>query len=90
MRLLGLFLLEIKMNIPEFFEACKKFDWYYEFSDDGRVWREGTAAREKLLKEAKDDLVKKQIFTDWSNYMFTGEGWSTPKAPEPKLENYHD
>jgi hypothetical protein len=78
------------MNTEQFFNACKNFDWYYDFSDDSRVWRNGTAAKEKLLNEAKSDPIKMKIFTDWNKHMFSGESWSTPRTIKPELEHYHD
>lgn len=76
------------MKVKEYFEECMRFDWYYNFSDDGGVWRAGTEAKEKLIAEAETDPVKMKIFGDWNKHMFSGNGWSTPQAPKPELENY--
>jgi hypothetical protein len=32
----------------------KNFDWYYEYSDDGRVWRAGVAAEQEIEKLMSD------------------------------------
>jgi hypothetical protein len=77
------------MNIKEYFEACKNFDWYYSFSDDHRVYTRESANEKKLVAEYKNDPIKEKIFKDWSKHVFSGKGWSTAQAPKPELENYH-
>jgi hypothetical protein len=77
------------MNIQEYFEACQQFDWFYDYSDDHRVYTRESANEKKLTDEAELDPIKKNIFNDWSKYMFSGESWRTVKAPKPILENYY-
>lgn len=43
------------MNTEEYTEALKAHDWYYEWSDDHRVWQKGTEAAKKL-REAQARL----------------------------------
>lgn len=82
----GVSTLEIHMTKEEYFHACKHFDWYYDYSDDHRVWKNGNARKAQLLAEAKDDLVKMQIFNDWSKYIFSNR----ETIPQPELENYSE
>ena len=74
--------------MEEFFNKCATFDWFYSFSDDGRVYRSGHQQEQQLVKEAKTDPIKLKIWNDWGKHMFGGEGWSTPATPKPKLEDY--
>jgi len=39
-------------NLNEFYQRCENFDWYFDFSDDGRVFREGASGYAKLEAEA--------------------------------------
>jgi hypothetical protein len=73
------------MNTEQFFNACKNFDWYYNYSDDHRVWRSGEAASKQLLEESKTDPIKSKIYTDWCIYIN-----SSRRNEQPKWENYHD
>lgn len=75
------------MTNEEFFEACRCHDWFYDFSDDPRVYRRGYAARQKI-RSATDNAVKQKMYTAWYNYMFSGPAFKTERAPEPKLEHY--
>lgn len=47
------------------------FDWYYDYSDDSRVWQSGKANRQALLDEASKHPILAQAFTAWSNFIFT-------------------
>lgn len=48
----------MKVNMSNIFQEYEKqleyHDWYYEMSDDPKVYREGREARQKLEKLAKD------------------------------------
>lgn len=79
----GVYTLEIQMTKEEYFHACKHFDWYYDYSDDGRVWRNGNEGKKKLEAEAKTDPIKAKIYADWSKYV-----WNHKTEVKPELENY--
>lgn len=78
------------MNIKEFFEACQTFDWYYSFSDDGRVWNTWEKREKELQKEYMTDPIKEKIFNDWQNYVFSGSESNGRGYIKPKLENYYE
>lgn len=48
-------------------------DWFYDFSDDNRVWRSGKDARQSLMEEASKHTILAQAFTAWGNFIFTKE-----------------
>lgn len=76
------------MTKEEYFEACKYFDWYYEMSDDFRVWQEGRQ-REAELKAIGQQNGWTAIWQAWHDHMFTGEPWENERKPEPKLEDFN-
>ena len=39
-------------DIEQFEKACQNFDWFYDFSDDHRVWKAGSQ-RKEILRWAK-------------------------------------
>lgn len=75
--------------LSQYFDDCEAFDWYYEFSDDHRVWKEGKTGHEELIDRSKtlgEDA--RAIYKAWHNHMFTGEAWSTDQAPKPVKSDY--
>lgn len=46
------------------------FDWYYDYSDDNRVWQSGRANRQALLDEASKHPILAQAFTAWGQYVY--------------------
>jgi uncharacterized alpha-E superfamily protein len=69
------------ITTEEFFNACMKHDWYYEFSDDGRVYNRGKEA-ERLLESyiATNDTFK-NIYNDFIK-------WCNREGGKPILQNY--
>lgn len=49
------------------------FDWYYDYSDDNRVWQSGKANRQALLDEASKHPILAQAFTAWGQYVFSAK-----------------
>lgn len=50
-------------TLKEFSEACRTHDWYYEYSDDHRVWQKGRQERaniNELYKVLDDNGLKEQ------------------------------
>ena len=70
-------------STQEFYDRCATFDWYYDYSDDHRVWQRGCAVHDALRAEAASDPAKALIYHAWREYMFSGEEWGTEKAPQP-------
>jgi hypothetical protein len=66
-----------------FYDRCESFDWYYEYSDDHRVWQRGCAAHDALRAEAISDPEKDVIYQAWHKHMFSGVEFGTDKAPRP-------
>lgn len=72
------------MTLQEFYDKCAAFDWYYEYSDDHRVWQRGCTAHDALRAEAASDPAKSEIYQAWHKHMFTGEPWKSERAPRPE------
>lgn len=48
------------MTVEEFEKLCLDHDWYYEYSDDHRVWTQGKNQRTAIW-EAYSDLIGKGL-----------------------------
>lgn len=72
-------------TLQEYYDMLVKHDWYFDWSDDGRVWRAGVKARDELkaIAEANGEAYQ-ELLTGFQKYMFTGEPWGTERAPKPE------
>ena len=69
----------------EFFKQCQSHDWYYQYSDDGRVYDRGRETSHRLQSKAKTHPALMEIYKSWSNYKFTGKSFGTEQSPEPVI-----
>lgn len=79
----------IEPATPElFFARCAGHDWYYQMSDDLRVYQAGKAVRKALEREANESPVKQAIFDAWNDYYFSGPSFGTEQAPKPEWSTF--
>lgn len=71
------------MSPQEFYDRCAQHDWYYDYSDDGSVWRAGRADRSEIERLAHEH-GHEAILAEWTRHMFSGQPWGTDKAPRPE------
>lgn len=66
----------------EAFEAyakrLKNHDWFYEYSDDGNVWRAGLQAQKNLIADARAYHLLSTLFTEYSTWIFNGRKGTDP------------
>lgn len=66
----------------EAFEAYTKrlenHDWFYEYSDDGSVWRAGLQAQKNLIADARAYPLLSALFTEYSTWIFNGREGTNP------------
>jgi hypothetical protein len=65
------------MNLKEFDMMLRGFDWYYEMSDDHRVWRAGEIARGKIMEASKISAQHEELYEVWSKHYYSGAPWGT-------------
>jgi hypothetical protein len=73
-----------KVSLQDFYDMLNTHDWFYEFSDDNRVWNEGIRAEAKLLliastSDKHTELFKK--FNKWCNESIKGNKTDKPVKP---------
>lgn len=54
-----------ELNVDDYINMLKNHDWFYEYSDDHRMWVRGKDQRAAIL-EAKKDLDPDYIL--WNQY----------------------
>ena len=72
------------MSAAEFWDACSRFDWFYEMSDDHSVWQRGVTASAELLSHAPMGSRNREIYNGWVAHVFSGPAFDKPKAPQPE------
>lgn len=72
-----------QMTPQQFWDACNKFDWFYEMSDDARVWRRGEVDKAELLTQAPLGSQNRLLWTEFHKHHYSGVAFGTPKHPKP-------
>lgn len=52
-----------------YYLRCRSADWFYEYSDDHRVYTKGRDEVYALMREANDDDVKQRIYDEFRKYV---------------------
>lgn len=66
-----------------FWQMLDQFDWYYAFSDDSVVFREGHNAESRLYALSAQSPEHRALFEAFHRHMFSGPAWETEQAPKP-------
>lgn len=77
-----------KEDLKEYYNALKRHDWYYERSDDPRVYLKYSNEENKLLSESKTCLIKHHMFCNFRSNAFSGEVFGLPKIELRSFESY--
>lgn len=76
----------MKISIQDFYQLLDDHDWYYQFSDDDRVYRRGAASMIGLMNIAANNGPEyKALLEAFNMHYFSGKPWKTPKAPKPDM-----
>lgn len=70
------------MDVRKYWTMCRLHDWYYKYSDDPSVFREGAESEADLLRLAWDKPDLTAMYEAWADHVF-GSG---PKPKEPQME----
>ena len=57
------------MNIEQFYNECLQHDWFYDYSDDHRVWTAGSDNQRRLYSLAEESETKMQIMSAFRSYV---------------------
>jgi hypothetical protein len=74
------------VSIEEYYHMLERHDWFYNYSDDHRVWKAGAAATERLIAIANQKGGRYQsMYSAYKAHIFSGEQWGTEKQAKPEL-----
>ena len=57
------------MTVKEYMTMLQNHDWFYDYSDDHRVWQDGVNERQKLRDAFSLDKRFKKMYNDWYDYV---------------------
>ncbi len=56
-------------NIGEYFNRLTNHDWYYNYSDDHRVWKAGSANYDLIRDKSKENVTYKRMYNEFTKWM---------------------
>jgi hypothetical protein len=74
-----------QMTLKEFYAMLKGFDWYFEFSDDFRVWSAGNKRQKYLMEIAKSSPELQSLYNGFHAHYFSGGPWGTEQSQMPEM-----
>lgn len=72
------------MTTQEYWDELNQHDWYYHYSDDGKVYNRGKSNEQRLDGHSLESDEHKAIFKAFSEHHFSGSAFGTDKAPKPE------
>jgi hypothetical protein len=76
----------VDMNLQDFDKLLRSHDWYYQYSDDHRVYLAGERQHDAIRRASKESPDHLKLFDSWTEYFFSGENWNTPKFTKDQLD----
>jgi len=75
---------EAPVSLQDYYNLLLWHDWFYMYSDDGRVYRKGEAEKARLEALAKQSPEHKALLEGFHKYHFSGKPWNTEQSPKPE------
>ena len=66
-------------ELKSFYTMLKRHDWYYDYSDDHRVWKEGRENYDRLHTISRESTEHKKLWLSFNNWK-SGHG-ELPNEP---------
>jgi hypothetical protein len=61
------------MTLKEYWKILNGHDWYYNYSDDQRVWRAGCDAQKRIEGIAKESPEHQALYSGFHSHYFYGK-----------------
>jgi len=71
------------MTLAELYRELERHDWFYAMSDDHRVYTARHDDERRLQREAATIEGGRDLMSAYSQHVFSGPAFGTPKAPKP-------
>jgi len=70
------------MRVKDYYARLNAHDWFYDYSDDHRVWCKGKEERSELYRGFDIDPLFEKMYNDFYEYI------SGKRDLKPQLEDY--
>lgn len=71
------------MTLAKYYDLLDKHDWYYEYSDDNSVWRQGLSYSNMLIRISNEKPEYKEMYLAFKAHHYSGKPWPTEQSPKP-------
>lgn len=71
------------ISLSDYWDMLDKHDWYYEFSDDNRVWQAGRQSETSILELSKTSQEYSNLANAFYGHMFSGKAYGNEQQPKP-------
>jgi hypothetical protein len=72
-----------EVSLSDYWDMLNKHDWWYEFSDDRRVYNAAACQDKYLRAVAKQSQEHQSLFEGFHRHHFTGKPWDNEQSPKP-------
>jgi|TARA_Y100000310_G_scaffold44394_1_gene41431 hypothetical protein len=73
-----------QMTLQEFWDMLNRHDWYYQFSDDHRIWSEGSKNSDQIRLLSDISPEHKKLYEGFCKHFFGGEHFNKVESPKPE------
>ena len=73
------------MTLREYWEELNQHDWYFEWSDDGSVWKRGSDDRKRLRQLSMLSNEHQDLYAGFHEHHFNGQVFGTPNVEKPEI-----
>lgn len=66
------------VSLQDFYKALESHDWFYDYSDDGSVYRRGRAEEDRIGKATATSPAHKALYDAFRAYIYDKKEKPTP------------
>jgi hypothetical protein len=71
------------MTLAELYRELERHDWFFEMSDDPRVYSQGREHWDRMQRDMMTVEGGPELVRAYTKHVFSGPAFGTPKAPKP-------
>ena len=80
----------VNLTLNEYFEMCKRHDWYYKMSDDHEWYLIGRQKEKELIQYAESNKRFDEIYKSWKKFAYSGDGFGVSGMKKPSMEDFNE
>ncbi len=72
------------ITLLEYYNELEKHDWYFNYSDDHRVWSNGNSNLKRLQKLSMLSEKHRDLYEAYEAHIFSGDAFGRIKQLKPE------